>query len=359
MILFGIMGLAGLVIDIGIARLTQRQMKQATDASALESLHKSDVEISSPRVFVGRTAATEAGRRQSAADMVTVLFGDDFDSLSDTRNFGAGPQLNLTGGIELQDGFAASQDLSLPAQVVYKPALQLNAGNDPDGDVFTSVDEVTVRLQRDNSADIPGVSSNGGSVPFLFARGTLMASNRKAAGIQLDVSSSAETRPVVRVGVQQTVGGVTIPGGIAFGISRAVWEALPSNMPTTILLTDGSVGVTPTVVREIGADIGVLPIAPSGDGYCPVFENISGNMRVIGFGWVQIEPDPVISNGVRITKHRDTSTTETVAAENATARISEAWDSLNLLNVTDREAVINSNRSFADPLVSAVLTAGG
>ena len=366
MILFGIMGLAALVIDVGFARLTQRQMKQATDVAALEALRTTDVDSDDPDIFLGRTADTELGRRQMADDMVTVLFDDDFDATADSRNFGAGPQLNLTGGIPLNDGFSASQLLTLPAAVSYKPALEQNVGNDAAGDVVTTATDVTVRLRRDNTGTLPGVRSNGGAVPFLFARGTLMSSATKAAGVQLDVRSVSSTRPVVRIGAAQTVGGVTMPGGISFGIARSVWESLTENTATPTPLATDSVGTTvdglgnTTILREVGADVRVLPVAQTADGYCAVFESIGGNLRVIGFGWIQITPDPIDAANILITKHGgDAATGQTVAAENATARLSEAWDALAPLSESDREDVISANQSFSDPLVSPVLQPGG
>ena len=359
MILFGLLGLATLVIDIGFVRVTQRQMKQATDAAALEGLQKTDVVVATPATFTGRTAATETGRRQAAADFVTVLFDDDFDASDDVRNFGAGPQVSLSGGIALQDGFSASQDLAVPDPPVYKPALQLNAGNDPDGDIVTTTDALTVRLQRNDNGTQAGVASNGGSLPFLFGRGTLMPSSVKASGVELTVASTAKMQPVVRVGTRQTVGSVTIPGGIAFGISRTVWESLPANTPTSIPLAAGSVGTTATVLNEIGEAGAIAPTPFTGDGYCPIVETVGGTLRVIGFGWAGIVPDSLNASNVMITKHRDVAASETVAAENATARRSEAWTSLGSLSDADRDTVITSNQSFADPLVSAVLQAGG
>ena len=38
MMFFGLMGLAALVIDMGFARLAQRQMQTAVDSAALEGL---------------------------------------------------------------------------------------------------------------------------------------------------------------------------------------------------------------------------------------------------------------------------------------------------------------------------------
>ena len=44
MIFFGLMGLAALVIDMGFARLAQRQMQTAVDSAALEGLRWRDVQ---------------------------------------------------------------------------------------------------------------------------------------------------------------------------------------------------------------------------------------------------------------------------------------------------------------------------
>src|SRR5918995_462469 len=42
LMLFGLLALAALVIDVGFARLTQRQMQTATDTAALEALRFRD-----------------------------------------------------------------------------------------------------------------------------------------------------------------------------------------------------------------------------------------------------------------------------------------------------------------------------
>ena len=358
MILFGILGFAALVIDIGFARLTARQMKQATDIAALEGLRVTDVDAASPETFAGRDAATETGRRQVAADIVTVLFDDDFDTATDVRNFGAGPQVNLTGGIPLNDEFNASALLSLPDPPVYKPNLQLNAANEPDGDIVTQDESLTVRLRRDSTAVRANEVSNGGPIPFLFGRGTLMSSGRKASGVALEVTSTAETQPVVRVGIQQTVNGVTIPGSVNFGMSRVIWESLPANTPASLPLVAGNAGGTATVLTQIGQVAAIAPTPFNGDGYCPIVENIGGTSRVIGFGWASIVPDPANVANVIITKHSDVTAEETVAPENATARRSEAWDTLGILSNTDQQSVITANQNFSDPLVSAILRSG-
>lgn len=361
LIIFGILGFAALVIDIGIVRLTARQMKQATDAAALEGVRFTDAAAASPETYTGRTASTETARRQTAADIVASLFDDDFDATDDDRNFGAGPQVNLTGGIALGGGFNASQDLSIGASPVYKPTLELNEANASDGDIVSSASDnsVTVRLRRTSAGSRPNEVSNGGPIPFLFGHGALLPLTYKAGGVPVTVGSTAETQPVVRVGVQQTLSGVTIPGCVNFGMSRAVWESLPANMPMIVPLVAENAGGTATALTEIGQIAAIAPTPFNGDGYCPVVENIGGTSRVIGFGWARVVPDPANLANVIITKHRDTTASETIAPENATARRSEAWDSLGALSNVDRQSVITANQNFSDPLVSAVLRPGG
>ena len=57
MMFFGLMGLAALVIDMGFARLAQRQMQTAVDSAALEGLRWQDASLTDP------SAQTHGSRR--------------------------------------------------------------------------------------------------------------------------------------------------------------------------------------------------------------------------------------------------------------------------------------------------------
>ncbi len=74
----GLMGLAALVIDMGFARLAQRQMQSAVDTAALEGLASS-------------TNPAAPNPRQQASQMVANLFTDYHDSSGGTVQYGAGP----------------------------------------------------------------------------------------------------------------------------------------------------------------------------------------------------------------------------------------------------------------------------
>ncbi len=110
--MFGLMAMAALVIDIGYARLTQKQMQSATDAAALEGLRFRDVE-------------TEIQRRQRASITVSNVFDDDLTSTSDARNFGAGPVVEFDSG-QGDPSLKASQFMRIPDPPAYKPSLTSN-----------------------------------------------------------------------------------------------------------------------------------------------------------------------------------------------------------------------------------------
>ena len=67
MMLFGIMAMAALVIDIGFARLTQRQMQTAADNAAVEGLR-------------GEGTVDYSERRNAARNFAHWHFDDDLDA---------------------------------------------------------------------------------------------------------------------------------------------------------------------------------------------------------------------------------------------------------------------------------------
>jgi hypothetical protein len=224
MMVFGLMGLAVLVIDLGFARLAQRQMQTAVDSAALEGLRWRDDPMLDPTL-------TDQARRQKASDMVANVFDDDLDPTNgDTGQFGAGPVVDFTGGVGPAE-LVASQTMSPGVPPVYKPkradgtpGLELNLGDaqngdmasgtygsNPDYDVAHPADEdanynrrdfrpsagtatsvpapaFLVRMRRTplwnvsgSLDDTPGVSSAGPPLPFLFGRGTSIHRQEGAA----------------------------------------------------------------------------------------------------------------------------------------------------------------------------------
>ena len=98
MMFFGLMGLAALIIDMGFARLAQRQMQTAVDSASLEGLRWRDASLT----------AHPPNPRQQASQIVASLFTDYVDSSGGTVHYGAGPVVNFSGGIGPAE-LAASQ----------------------------------------------------------------------------------------------------------------------------------------------------------------------------------------------------------------------------------------------------------
>ncbi len=136
----GLMGLAALVIDMGFARLAQRQMQTAVDSAALEGLRWRDY-------------STDQYRRQQASQVVAdgpvgdgssaqpSIFADYYEGSGGTVHYGAGPMVNFSGGAGLA-GMAAAQTITLPNPPVYQPqrsdgtpGLELNLTNATEGDM--------------------------------------------------------------------------------------------------------------------------------------------------------------------------------------------------------------------------------
>ena len=112
MIFFGLMGLAALLIDLGFARLAQRQMQTAADSAALEGLRWRD--------YVDPAGQpSDQYRRQQASNVVAGLFTDYVDS-GGTVQYGAGPVVSFSGGVGPAD-LAAAQTMTLGVPPVYQP----------------------------------------------------------------------------------------------------------------------------------------------------------------------------------------------------------------------------------------------
>ena len=290
LIFVGLMGLAALVIDMGFARLAQRQMQTAVDSAALEGLRWRDVAQSGdlpPAWFdspdfqeqTGVVLSTgslssqqrDAVRRWAASQIVANTFASDLNS--DPASYGAGPVAQFQGGNSTLP--TASQQLIVPASPVYQPTrsdgtpgLEMNVGNaqqsgdmssgtygaNPNYDPTQSADEdggynrrdltpssgtaasasdpaFLVRMRRTNNSEgldrEPGVSSGGPTLPVLFGRGSLMAQSGGTG--QLSVASGITVR-----GTAVAAAGDNIQfGGTSYSAGRAKTAGSPPTDPNT------------------------------------------------------------------------------------------------------------------------------
>jgi hypothetical protein len=311
MFFFAFMALAALVIDIGFARLTQRQMQVATDASSLEGLRFRD-ELP-PGYAAGSNL--ESARRQQASDVVQWTFDDDFDLTNrDAFQFGAGPNIGFGDGIDQSGTIHASQLISETAEPVYKPVgLEPNLGDASHGDMIGGAYDENATNHAENSNynrldftpkslldptesdnaflirmrrlhpdfDIldteAGVSSRGPELPYLFGRGATLAVQNPTGdylprkhGIAVRSTAIASARPAMTVGrVQIVAGGNDVPGATPFAIRLSAWEDMTGTRSLRVVDGDledsilGRVGfpVGASQRTSIGAEIAPQPIA--------------------------------------------------------------------------------------------------
>jgi hypothetical protein len=161
---FAAMAIAGLVVDLGMARLTQMQMQAAADSAALEGLRFRDdlpaawrpngtTPPNLPQALINSIgpqptstydptnpawqAWIDGARRFAASEVVAVTFDDDLNPANgDQQHFGAGPVVSVTetiGDPSLQAGGIITPPPNGPS--VYKPTLQTNSTNAADGDL--------------------------------------------------------------------------------------------------------------------------------------------------------------------------------------------------------------------------------
>ena len=132
---FAILGVMSLIVDVGLLRVTQGQMQPAADAAAIEGLRKRDVTIPVGAAQVNDPFAADCIRRASANRVVRWTFDDDVDPTNgDLAQYGAGPVINVSDGVGNLHGLAT---LSVPDPPVYKPDLQMNQGNEVQGDMVS------------------------------------------------------------------------------------------------------------------------------------------------------------------------------------------------------------------------------
>ena len=229
---FVIFAVAALTIDMGMARLTQRQMQTATDSAAREGVRYRDeipAWILDPNSALFQQIQQDIGgnpadpnnrdqvRRWLARNQINLTFANAIDPVTGNPvQFGAGPDLQLSGGVGNANAF---QTLTMPQTTdvtVYKPNVQLNLGNAQAGDLVagnfipavlpaedatyartdftpqaTAGDSFLARLRRtqdthgnnrnaiDNQA---GISTSGKALPLLFGQGSLIAGADPTAG---------------------------------------------------------------------------------------------------------------------------------------------------------------------------------
>lgn len=348
MVVIGCLALGGLVIDLGMAILTQAQMQAAADPAALEGLRFRDALDGN-----GQPIGDE-GRRAAAVRIASMVFDDDGDPSTPpamSLRIGAGPELVLT---DHEDpniaALHASRTITVPDQRTYLPQLQLNLTNEPYGDLvagtfvspwptapsreegnygrndFIPSEQVDsagapaflVRLRRTNDFDgldhQEGVSFGGAPIPLLAGHGSLTPFvnpdnpndyNFRAHGFTVRATALTDARPALQVGFPQTSVTPPIEGALPLALTLELWNGLPVEQP--VVLSVGGTGTIagnglatagrftppppdPNAITTVGQAIVAAPPVPDAEitGYVPIYHVFDeGGVlveRVIGFG---------------------------------------------------------------------------
>ena len=295
-LLLVLMGLAAVVIDLGIARMTQGFLQASADAATLEGLRQRDA--------LDDAVASDAQRRAAASRFAALVFDEDADSATATNvayQLGASPVIDTgVGGVNDPAGGL------LVTGGPYVPNLQANVGNAEHGDfvagTFTPRDPLNpgnpdwhaegtlyqradfapavagsapganafltrLRLTNDlNGLDrLDGVSSAGPTLPYLFGLGSGVLStddpdtyDPRRDGITIRATAIADARRAVAAGVASDFVRGVFPVGLdtaptfvpirrVLAFDDASWRAdlAPGAAFRVLVATDGTVTGVP------------------------------------------------------------------------------------------------------------------
>lgn len=312
---FVVFALAGLVVDLGLAWVTQSRMTSAADSAALEGLRWRDQfpdTVSDPNAYViagggdpssatDMAAARDRARRAAAAGLASIQFAGASLTQPGSERFGAGPLFIHQSGTIGPPELNAGETLLPGSPTVYKPQLQSNAaGNLDSGDIvagsynsdvtvshregatapgsnqFTRQDfavsapadapgssSLLVRMRHSHDPAVAGAASTGPAIPYLFSRGAFLPGYASANGyaprrdgITVRATAIANAAPVVYAGSAIDSAGVAGVGLVA--LTRDFWEnALPpmddSGQPAAV-----RVSVTGTSLNGTNGPVGIL-----------------------------------------------------------------------------------------------------
>ena len=286
-----VMGLAAVIIDLGMARATQGFMQASVDAASLEGLRQRDV-LPDP-------TQSDENRREAASRFAGLVFDEDLNEGTPANAYllGAGPAFETgVGGVNDPAGG------QLVSNLPYIPFLQGNAaGNEAHGDlvagVYEALDPITpgnphwhaedglyqradfapslpgdaptapaflARLRRTNDLlgldDQLGVSSRGPALPYLFGLGSGVLStddpdvyDPRRDGITIRATAISDARVVLAAGLStdQVLGVVpvgidllaptTIPITRILAFDDASWRLLAPGLPFAITVGNDAV----------------------------------------------------------------------------------------------------------------------
>lgn len=229
MLLFALLAVAGLLIDLGMARLTQAHMQSVADAAAIEGGWE----------LAGGSDAIDI--RQSIIQRADEA----------TESWGARRIEFEPGGFDLDDDGVFESALTIDCETYgdpVKPALDANVANAPEGDIVfgvydaNSVSEtlpgqpmgydrgrafapslsddakaILVRLRRTGETDLEGGSS-AEPLAYLWSRGSLLDLGLKGRGVSVRGESIVQLVPAVRIHSVSNGTPAVLHAAVAFSI---------------------------------------------------------------------------------------------------------------------------------------------
>jgi hypothetical protein len=334
MLLFVLIAIAGLLIDVGMARLTQAHMQSVTDASAIEG------------GWFKAMGTDEIAMREAVvrrADEISESWGQR--------------RIELDGGYDLDDDVKAESAQTFNRDTLGDPvkqSLDLNMDNEFEGDIVTglydesevpsslpgqpvghdlspafepnaeSYNSILVRLRRTGERDIPGgVSAE--RLTFLWSRGSLLNFGLRGRGIAVRSESIAKMAPVVAVG-DSADGRLPTALNVAIPLSEVTAETFSRE---SLMISENP--------RQIGALVTSGSTANfTGVGYLPIAKQMSaGQWEVIGYLFAEVTECAVIP-----------LTLNEVGFETANATASLAQ----VENLTDE--LVHSNQSLSGDFIA-------
>ncbi len=205
---FALFAVAAVVIDVGLASLTQAQMQSATDSAALEGCRL--------RNFDEGLGYSHTQKRIRAGAMVRLAFDDDLNPTQggyvpdnydlgtapsaeddpDSAQISAGPALRVSGGSGAwaTNSILGEQPASEFARID-DPRLELNLSNSANGDMVTGNWRSDPVDSGPQFLPAPSATENRNALSFLVRM--RRAGDSNPDDTQADVSSSLPTLPVV------------------------------------------------------------------------------------------------------------------------------------------------------------------
>ncbi|GAB5516461.1 pilus assembly protein TadG-related protein [Rhodopirellula baltica] len=348
-LLFALFAIAGLLIDIGMARLTQAHMQSVSDAAALEG---------GWQLAMGANQTTTRIAVVDRAAEMSESWGPHRIELEDGYNLG--------GSAKPESSQTINRDtLGDPI----RPMLDPNVDNDLEGDIVLGkymVNEVPdelpgqpvgydrhafepdvidpnsvlVRLRRTGEDDLAGGTS-AERLTYLWSRGSLLDFELKGDGIAVRSESIARLQPVVHVGTHtDREQGIMTATTAAVRVADLDSPTYPFNSLLSVeepfdigaIATESS----PVIVRDPLVTDWFLPIAKQ-------IPDSTGPWYVVAFTTIRFDGT---NNATPLSLAEINPTTI-----NASSNLQLAWDTLRARSLDARREIVETNRSLATTLL--------